>query len=418
MYISIHNKPSSAQARDRTCARVPRTVVTLGVVSLLTDVSTEMITAALPLFVTVGLGLSPLAFGAIDSIYQAGTAVSRLIGGYIADRFRRPKTVASWGYGLGFISKLLMLGVSSIGTLSIALGADRFGKGMRTGPRDTLIAAASEPSALGRSFGVHRALDTAGALLGPVVAFYLLLLAPGNFNMLFIVASCFAALGLLFLICHVPRDPRSRADKPGMTERRPVIVRSLLQGTHARRLLIAAAILALLTVSDAFIYLTLLERDLVTAQLFPLLFVATSLVYLATAIPIGRLADSWSRIGVFITGHFLIVAAYLLVAASHSLFTAALALGLLGLYYAATDGVLPAAMVPLIGSEARSTAISAVQTVVALGRSAAALAFGSLWAFTSASVAMYVFAAGLFTALMVAAPILIHISRHQDAGAR
>lgn len=405
MYISLHNKPATARESGRK-GRVTRTVLVLGLVSLLTDVSTEMVTAALPLFVTVGLGLSPMAFGVIDSIYQAATAGARIAGGYVADRWRRPKGVAVCGYGFGLVSKLMLLGVGSVPALSAAIGVDRIGKGMRTGPRDTLIAGASHPEALGRSFGVHRALDTAGALLGPVVAFYLLLAAPANFDMLFVVSACVAALGVLLLVSKVPADSR-RPHEPTAVVRLSAIGRILVGNVAVRRLMLAAALLSAMTVSDAFVYLTLLDRGLVPAELFPLLFVATSGVYLLTAIPLGRLADRWSRIGIFVLGHVLIIGVYVLAAELNSVAAAGAALALLGLYYAATDGVLPAATVPLVDSAWRSTAISTLQTVVALGRSTAALTFGLLWSVTGSSTALWIFGAGMAVSILVAAPILI-----------
>lgn len=384
---------------------MPRTVVILGCVSLLTDISTEMVTAVLPLFVTAGLGLSPLAFGVLDSVYQAGSAAARIAGGYTADRLRRPKAVATAGYALGMASKLLLLPAASLGALSAAVGVDRVGKGLRTGPRDALIAGCSAPAVLGRSFGVHRALDTLGALLGPVLAFYLLVLAPGDFDMVFTVSMCIAGLGVLLLISKVaedrPRDAaRARISLAGAG-------RLIVGRRGVRRMLLAAALLSAMTVSDAFLYLTLLERDAVSTQLFPLLFVATSLVYLWAAIPFGGLADRFGRARMFVAGHVLIVAAYLVASGAGGFPAAALALGLLGLYYAATDGVLPAATSTLVPAEWRSTAISALQTCVAVGRSLAALAFGALWTVTGPSTGLMLFAGGLAVVLLLVGPGLV-----------
>lgn len=406
MYITVRNTHAPTAA-PRTRSRVPRTVVVLGLVSLLTDISTEMVTAVLPLFVTAGLGLSPLAFGVLDSVYQAGSAASRILGGYAADRLRRPKAVASVGYGLGVVSKLMLLPASGLGALSGAIGVDRIGKGLRTGPRDALIAGASPPESLGRSFGVHRALDTLGALLGPVVAFYLLLAAPGDFDMVFVVSLCIAGLGVLLLLGKVAearsdRDPAGRAQISLRGVGRLIAARPEL-----RRMLVAAALLSALTVSDAFLYLTLLEQGAVSSRVFPLLFLATSLVYLVTAVPFGALADRFGRTRMFVAGHAMIVVAYLVAGSAGAWPAAAVALALLGLYYAATDGVLPAAASTLAPAEWRSTAISALQTCVALGRSVAAIVFGSLWAAIGPSTGLWLFAAGLVVALALVGPLLL-----------
>jgi MFS family permease len=400
VYISVRDPSTPTR---RLAGRVPGTVVVLGVVSLLTDISTEMVTAVLPLFVTVGLGLSPLAFGVLDSFFQAGTAAARIAGGYTADRLARPKAVAVAGYGLGMMAKVLLLPATGIGALSAAIGVDRVGKGLRTGPRDALIAATSPPDLLGRSFGVHRALDTLGALLGPVVAFSLLMLAPGDFDMVFFVSMCVAGLGVLLLVNRVSEPAPAVRAHAGPR----IALRSLFARAGFRRVLIAAGALSLLTVSDAFLYLSLLERSMVDNSVFPLLFLATSLVYLATAIPIGRLSDRYGRTPVFLAGHLGIILAYLVIGLGTSGGGAVLAVVLLGLYYAATDGVLPAATAALVPAQWRSTAISTVQTATALGRSAAALTFGALWVTIGPVPALSLFAVGLAVVVLSVAPTLL-----------
>jgi MFS family permease len=403
LYISVRNIPVNA---PRTASRVSRIVLILGCVSLLTDISTEMVTAVMPLFVTVGLGLSAMAFGVLDSVYQAGSAIARIAGGYSADRLRRPKAVAVVGYGLGAAAKLLLLPAAGVAALSGALGVDRIGKGLRTGPRDALIAGASAPESLGRSFGVHRALDTLGALLGPVVAFYLLLAAPDDFHTVFLVSLCFAGLGVLLLVSKVPEDRPARSDqRPHVTVR--AALRLIVSRPEVRRMVVAALGLSALTVSDAFLYLSLLERGAISSRIFPLLFLATSLVYLCGAIPFGEFADRHGRIRVFIVGHVMIVVAYLVASAAGGPATASVALALLGFYYAATDGVLPAATATFVDPEWRATAISTLQTCVAVGRSAAALMFGALWALTDPATSLCVFAGGLAVVLLLVAPGLL-----------
>ena len=402
MYITVRNLPTGSRP---AAGRVPRTVVVLGLVSLLTDISTEMVTAVLPLFVTVALGLSPLAFGVLDGVYQAGSATARIVGGYCADRLRRPKAIAVTGYSLGMLSKALLLPAAGLASLSAAIGVDRVGKGLRTGPRDALIAGCSDPDALGRSFGVHRALDTLGALLGPVLAFYLLTAAPEDFDMVFMVSMCIAGLGVVLLVSQVAEDRPPRRSEPRMSPK--AAVRLIARSRGLRHLGVAAALLSALTISDAFLYLSLLDSGAISPRLFPLLFLATSLVYLVCAVPFGRLADRFGRARMFVAGHVAIVVAYLLAGAAHGLAAAGVALALLGLYYAATDGVLPAATAAVVGAEWRATAISALQTCVALGRSVAALAFGALWTLVGASAALWMFATGLLVALVLVGPVLL-----------
>ncbi len=169
MYLSDRPRPGEPGAGGSgRGGRVARTVVLLGFVSLLTDVSSEATASVLPLYLTTVLGLSPLAYGLVDGLYQGASVVVRLAGGWLSDRTDRPKWIAVVGYGLSAVARLALLPVAALGGILAVVTADRLGKGLRTAPRDALIAASTEPHMLGRAFGVHRALDTTGAVLGPL----------------------------------------------------------------------------------------------------------------------------------------------------------------------------------------------------------------------------------------------------------
>ncbi|MFD7154285.1 MFS transporter [Kribbella sp. NPDC059898] len=188
--------------------RVPGNVVALGIVSLVTDVSAEMVTAILPLYLVFGLGLNPLQFGLLDGLYAGATAVLRLAGGHVADRWRRLKTVAGVGYALSAISKLGFLAAgSTVPAIGAVLAVDRAGKGIRTAPRDALISLSSDPATLGRSFGVHRALDTIGAFLGPLVATLVLWTSLNNYNAVFVTSFSLATCAVLILTTFVRDHP-------------------------------------------------------------------------------------------------------------------------------------------------------------------------------------------------------------------
>ncbi|MEU1732153.1 MFS transporter [Streptosporangium sp. NPDC020145] len=380
---------------------MPRVVVVLGLVSLITDVSSEMVTAVLPLFATLALGLTPLAYGMLDGLYQGATVLVRLLGGFFADRLRRPKLVAGAGYALGAAAKLMLLPVAGAGALSAAVAVDRAGKGLRTAPRDLLIATAAPPGRLGRSFGVHRALDATGALLGPVAAFGLLALAPGDFDMVFVVSFCAAVLGVLLFLQRVPEHTPSPAGPLS-----PRDVAALLRIGGFLRLLCAAAVLSAATIGDGFLYLVLLHGESVTTRWFPLLFVGTSLVYLALAVPFGRLSDRHGRNRVFAAGYGLLLCAYLAAILAGGVAGAVLCLAFLGAYYAATDGVLPAAAAPMLPAGLTATGISVVQTAVAGGRALGAVAFGAIWTVAEGETAVWIFAAALTAALLTAVPMI------------
>ncbi|TDB78394.1 MFS transporter [Actinomadura sp. KC216] len=414
MYVSVRGIPPGT----RSGGRVPRVVVVLGLVSLITDVSTEMVAVVLPLFATLALGLTPVAYGLLDGLYQGATVLMRLAGGLFADRLRRPKLVAGTGYALGAAAKLMLLPVGGAGALSAAVAADRMGKGLRTAPRDQLIAAAGPHDRLGRSFGVHRALDATGALLGPLVAFGLLALAPGDFDMVFVVSFCVAVLGVLLFVHRVPEHPAAGHRVP---ERRTPVslgdVTALLRTSGFRRLLVAAAVLSAATISDGFLYLVLLRNGSVETRWFPLLFLCTSLVYLALAVPLGRTSDRLGRTRVFTAGYGLLLCAYLTAVLAGGPAGALLCLMFLGAYYAATDGVLPAAAAPLLPAELTATGISIVQAAVAGGRALGAVAFGAVWTATGSDVAMWTFAAALTAALLTALPMITQ-ARHRRTEVR
>jgi hypothetical protein len=293
VYVTVRDRPGAEAGSGRVVRRVSSTVLLLGVVSLLTDVSSEMVASVLPLYLTAAAGLSPLAYGFLDGIYQGVSAVVRIAGGYAGDRGGHPKWVAVLGYGASALSRLAMLPATGFAAITAVVTGDRLGKGVRTAPRDALIAGASDPSALGRSFGVHRALDTTGAALGPLVAFALLASVPGSYDSIFVVSFGFAVLGLAVLVLFVP-DLRTATGAARVGLRRAL---RAVAGRPLRRPLLAAGVLGLLTVGDGFLYLSLQDRDDFAAGWFPLLYVGTNVAYLALAVPLGRLADRVGRAG-------------------------------------------------------------------------------------------------------------------------
>ncbi|MFE0190112.1 MFS transporter [Streptomyces sp. NPDC058989] len=404
MYLSSSRAAdaSAGVARHRPAflrGAVAGNVVALGLVSMVTDVSSEMVTAVLPLYLVAGLGLSPLAFGLLDGVYQGVTALVRLAGSYAADRTRRRKLVAATGYALSAVCKLGLLAVTTPWAVGAVLAADRTGKGLRSAPRDALISLSTTPAQQGRAFGVHRTLDTAGALLGPLAAFAVLWAARDGYDAVFQVSFCCAAFGVLLLALYV-REPRpdaagrrAPAPRPGALR----VLRTLAATPGLPRLSLAAVLLGATTISDAFLYLVLQERRHLDAQWFPLLPVGTAAAFLLLALPIGRLADRAGRLRVFLAGHGALLAAYLLLLTPPGArLPSTLALFvLLGVFYAATDGVLMAAAAPLLPPDLRASGLALVQTGQAVGRFAAAVLFGAAWT-----------AAGPVTALAAAAGCL------------
>ncbi|MEU2996505.1 MFS transporter [Streptomyces sp. NPDC006995] len=387
--------------------RIPGTVLALGAVSLLTDASAELVTAMLPLYLMYGLGIGYLRLGALDGLYTGATALFRLLGGWAADRLGRPKALAVTGYGLSALTKLALPAAGSSATaIGTLVAADRTGKGIRTGPRDAMIAASVPDGDLGRAFGAHRAMDTCGALIGPLLAFAVLLAVPGGYDTAFLVSFCLAAAGVVVLVCFVRPDPAPGTPAPAAPGPAPLRVRLFAEALSrdVRRCVLAAGLLGLATVGDMFFFLAVQQRAELPVRALPLLPLGTALVFMAAAAPLGRLADRIGRWRLFLGGHAVLLTAYLLMpAAPTGWLPPVLALGLHGLFYAATDGVLMAHVAPAIPAGARATGLAAVQTAQALARAGGAVAFGGLCAVVGLGTAFTLYAALLAAAVAVSA---------------
>ncbi|GAA4232440.1 MFS transporter [Actinomadura meridiana] len=372
MYLSTLTRPARGQRR---AGPVAANVVALGAVSLITDVSAEMVTAILPLYLVVGLQFSPAAYGAIDGLYTGATVLLRLVGGYVADLVDRRKPVALLGYGASAVAKLGLLAAAGSGAgIGLALTADRAGKGLRTAPRDALITLCTPPDRLGRAFGVHRTMDAAGAFAGPLVALAVLAAAPGSFDSVIMTSFCVALLGVMVLVLFV-------RDRPGPKPKREELRwRELLRGPAARRLVPASFLLGLATIGDGFTYLLVAERADLALGWFPLLAVATSGVYLLLATPFGILADRVGRLPVVLGGYLTLTAIYLLLGlGSGGLWLVGAAVVLHGTFYAATDGGLIALAGPLLPAGLRTTGIALVQSGQALAYLFSSVLFGVAW---------------------------------------
>lgn len=380
---------------------VSPTVWYLGFTSLLTDVSSEMVSSILPLYFLAQLGLTPIQFGFVDGLYQGVTALSRIASGFLADRLRRHKEVAMLGYALSALCKpaFLMVG-RSWELVAMLIAVDRTGKGIRTAPRDALISLYSDKENLGASFGVHRALDAVGAVIGPAAAVLILAQAPGAFDAVFIVSFFVAILGLGVLALFV-------TNRDNEDSKRPAVVVSLkaaallLKEKKVLFLLMIGGFLSLATMSDSFVYLGLQQRLNIPNRFFPMFYLGTSLFYVFFSIPLGRLADRTSRFGVFVAGHVLLFAVYSVpLLAGMKWPHAVIFLALFGAYYAATDGVLMAQAAEVLPAPLRASGLALLTTATNSARLLSSVAAGWFWSRGSAATSHF-FMAGLALALFL-----------------
>ncbi|PWK74975.1 nitrate/nitrite transporter NarK [Streptomyces sp. CG 926] len=404
MYLAANGRPDASPRPSGVRRRVPAAVLALGAVSLVTDISSEMVTAVLPLYLVLGLGLTPLQFGFLDGMFNGATALVRLLGGRLADRRGHHKRVAGAGYLLSALSRLgLLLAGGATGGIAAALAADRLGKGIRTAPRDALISLSGPPESLGRSFGVHRAMDTTGALLGPLAAFAVLWATADAYDAVFAVSFCVGLLGVLLLVAYVPAAPGPAAPAPAGVRppRLPV-----LRDRALRRVLYASALLGATTIGDAFLYLLLLRGLDLPPALFTLLPLGAAAVYLLLAVPAGRIADRTGRRTAFLFGHGALLGAYALLLAPVCAPTVVGVLALLGIFYAATDGVLMALAAPALPPAGRAGGLAVLQTGQALARLLGAAGFGAAWTLWGQRPALWAAALALAAALAAASRIL------------
>ena len=414
---------------------VSGTVWALGFTSLFTDVSSEMVATVLPVYLVLYLGLTPFQFGIVDGLYHGVTALLRLASGVAVDRTGRSKEIALAGYGASAVSRLAMLAAGASWPLIAGVVAfDRAAKGARAVPRDVLISLSSRPDGLATAFGVHRALDSAGAMLGPLVALAILGALPNAFDVVFVTSFSVAVVGLGVLslfVTNAERPPapaaptaavaplaagRGHASSSGRLAGPPAssghgatraFAAGILHVPGLLRLTVAATVLGAATVSDGFLYLLLQRESGFSPGLFPLLYVGTSACYLALAVPAGGLADRIGRRRAFLAGYGSLAAAYVAtMQAGIGLPGVTACLFLLGAHYALTDGVLMALASGRLSPEHRGSGLALITTGASLARLLSSVLFGGLWTRYGAGTAVPVFLIALAGALAVAAVLL------------
>jgi len=410
VYLSTIDQPhTEKRTRGRALFLLSGNVFALGAVSLVTDISSEMVTAVLPVYLVVGLHLSPALYGVVDGAYTGATALLRLAGGYVADVVRRRKLIAGLGYGLSAVAKLGLLAAgNAVGVIGAVIAIDRTGKGLRTAPRDALITLSTPPRLYGRAFGVHRMMDTIGAFAGPLVALAVLAATAQAYDAVFMASFCIAAFGVLVLVLFV-RDHRGEQPPKGTVS--PSALVGLMRLAQVRRLVLAACLAGMVTIGDGFVYLLLQRREELSVGWFPLLAVGTNLSYLLLAAPLGVLADRIGRQKVVLAGYSALLLVYLLLFGPLGGWPLlVVVLTLYGVFYAATDGVLIALAGPVLPSGVRTTGIALIQTGQALSYLVSSVLFGLAWTVWGPATAIQVAAALVAVALLVVGFLLRGIS--------
>jgi MFS family permease len=357
-------------------ARLPRGVWALGFVSLLMDVSSEMIHALLPVYLVVVLGTSMLAVGVIEGIAEATAAITKIFSGALSDRLGRRKLLAAAGYGMAALTKPVFPLAETVGWLIAARFVDRIGKGIRGAPRDALVADLAPPEMRGAAFGLRQALDTVGAFLGPLLAIGLMWLTADNFRLVFWVAVLPAAGAFLLIVLAVREPPRPPSLAP---VRAPLSRAELAKLGRAYGWVVAiAAVFTLARFSEAFLILRAQGLGLSLA-LVPAVLVVMNLVYALAAYPAGMLSDRMDRRRLLALGLIVLIAADLALAFAGGLAAVALGVVLWGLHMGLTQGLLAALVADTAPAELRGTAFGVFHLVSGVATLLASVIAGALW---------------------------------------
>jgi MFS family permease len=383
---------------DRTA--IPPGVWVLGFVSLLMDVSSEMIHALLPLYLTVGLGASALVVGVIEGVAEATALAVRVFSGVLSDRLRHRKWIAAAGYGLGALSKPFFAIATGPGLVFAARFVDRIGKGIRGAPRDALIADLTPRETRGAAYGLRQALDAVGAFTGPLLAMALMLAWDDDFRAVFWVAVVPGMLSFA-LIALAVREPARGKGMPAAVPRFDRATARLL-GAAFWSVTLLAGVLTLARFSEAFLILRAADLGLAVA-LAPLVLVGTNVVCAVVAFPAGRLADRFGARALLAAGIAALVASDVVLALAGGIATLAIGVALWGLHMGLTQGLLAAMVAERAPAELRGTAFGVFNLVAGAATLAASVIAGALWHWVGPGTAFWSGAALAAAALMLVA---------------
>jgi MFS family permease len=392
---------------------IPGGVWALGLVSLLMDISSEMIHALLPIYLVTVLGASALTVGIIEGIAEAAALITKVFSGALSDRLGKRKFLAALGYGLAAFTKPIFPLASTVGWLVAARFIDRVGKGIRGAPRDALIADLSPAHLRGASFGLRQSLDTVGAFVGPLLAIGLMWLTVNNFTFVFWVAVVPAFLSL-FLILFAVREPERPA---GLRKVANPISKAELQqlGKGFWWVAAIATVFTLARFSEAFLILKAQSVGLAIA-LVPAVFVLMNVVYALAAYPAGALSDRMDRRTVLAIGFAMLVAADLVLAMAQTIAWTALGVVLWGLHMGLTQGLLATLVADTAPPELRGTAFGVFNLLGGVAVLLASVIAGALWDAVGAGGTFLAGAAFSLLALLALLAVRHRLPSNQEEG--
>jgi len=359
--------------------RLSRDIYIFGLVSFLTDISSEMIFSVFGLFLGVMMGVSAPLIGLIEGFADTSASLLEVFSGYVSDKFKNRKTLVVLGYGLSTLAKILLPFATTVRSLFAFRTFERFGKGIRTAPRDAMISSVAQKSNRGLAFGFHRALDTSGAILGPLIAYGLLARfgqTLPTFKTLFSIAAIPAALAVVALLFGIKNKP--------IPTRKPLAFKNIRFSSQYKRYLFTYGLFSLSYFSFAFLLLRAYTLGFAIKDVI-LLYLVYNIVFAVTATPIGALSDKLGRKTVLASGFFIYALLCIGFAFATTKTLAVLLFALYGIFLAIDEGVGRAFAADLTTPATRATAMGALNTVTGVIYLPASLIAGLLWKISPAT---------------------------------
>lgn len=387
---------NETRSQARVLRQIPSSIWVLGCVSLLMDVSSEIIHSLLPMFLMTGLGASAAAIGVIEGLAEATALIVKVFSGTLSDYLSNRKWLAVIGYGLGALSKPLFAVAPTLGIVVTARIMDRIGKGIRGAPRDALIADITPAHMRGAAFGLRQALDTVGAFVGPLLAVAIMLIWADNFRLAFWFAVIPGVLAVTLLAFGVEEPEHA----PVAKRLNPVSRASLRQlGTLYWWVVAVGGVFALARFSEAFLVLRAMKSG-VPIALVPLVIVVMNVVYAMSAYPFGKLADTHSHRILLVTGLVVLIASDLILAHDGHWSIVVVGVALWGLHMGMTQGLLATMVSHTAPEQLRGTAFGFFNLVSGIVTLISSVIAGALWDRLGAAATFYAGAA--FSAVTIA----------------
>jgi MFS family permease len=360
-----------------------RNVFAAGLVSFFMDVSSEMVYPLVPLFLANVLGVNKSVIGLIEGIAESTASLLKVFSGWYSDRIGRRKGLMGVGYAVSVLSRPLIALAVAWQHILVSRFIDRLGKGIRTAPRDAIIAESSDPEVMGRAFGFHRAMDTLGAVIGPALAFFLLSIFAGDFRKVFwmsMIPGIIAVLLIVFLIKEKKKALPERHERPKLTLAH--------FDWRFKFFLVITTLFAVGNSSDVFLILRSQQLGIATAMI-PVVYLTFNLVYALSAIPAGMAADRFGKKKIVLIGFILFTLIYYGFAVAGSAPAAWGLFCLYGIFMGFTEGVQKAFLTTIIPPDFKATAFGVYNTAIGLALFPASLIGGWLWDHVSPAATFY-----------------------------